>query len=154
MFKVKFEVVHQGCMVNETSRAFPHIRIICAGGFVDGSSVEEIIVLEKASEADVRAVMRFLETPPRTQLAEILEQDAGMTFIRFVSNTLPEEFCSRLVAEYHGYPLSKEIQCGGLEIWEVGCFDRRQGEQLLSAIESVGEVKHKSITEARWRDLL
>jgi len=47
MFQVEFGVAHRGCLVNELSRAFPDVRFICPGGFVAGSSAEEVIVLDR-----------------------------------------------------------------------------------------------------------
>ncbi len=36
MIQVEFGIVHEGCLVNELSRALPEIRFICPGGFVLG----------------------------------------------------------------------------------------------------------------------
>ena len=44
MFRLKFGIVHRGCLVNEISRALPDLRLICPGGFILGpNTVEEVI---------------------------------------------------------------------------------------------------------------
>jgi len=65
MFRVEFGLVHRGCLVNEVSQAFPDVRLICPGGFVDGTLVEEVIVLDNPSEGRVQQVMAYLEASPK-----------------------------------------------------------------------------------------
>jgi len=154
MFKVEFSVVHQGCLVNELSRAFPKIRFICPGGFVGDSSAEEIVVLDKPREDDVQTVLDYLETLPTVQAVELLERTSSQAFIRFVTSALPEKFCSEVVKQHRCLRIGMEIQQDGLEMWQVGCLKRRQAEQLLAAMESLGELKHSSISEVSWQKLL
>lgn len=155
MFKVEFSIVHQGCLVNELSRDFPKIRFICPGGFVLGpSSVEEVIVLDKPSEDEVQAVLDYLEALPKVVTVELLERTANRAFVRFASTALPEKFCSEVVAKHHCFPIGMEIQQGGLEMWRVGCVERCQAELLLEELKGLGELKHSSISEVRWQELL
>ncbi|MCX6991851.1 MAG: hypothetical protein NT011_01785 [Kiritimatiellaeota bacterium] len=155
MFNVEFHIVHRGCLVNELSRSFPKIRFICPGGFVLGpSSVEELIVLDKPSEAEVQAVLNYLGTSPKVATVELLERSSNRAFVRMVSTALPQKFCSQVVAKHHCFPIGTEIQEGGLEMWRVGCVERRQAEQLLEELEGLGELKHSSISEGSWQALL
>ena len=154
MFKVEFGVVHRGCLVNEVSRELPKLRIICPGGFVRGDSVEEVIVLDGAGGSEVAAVIKYLEASPKVVEVEMLEQTRGKTFIRFVTTSPPEEFCSRVVEKHHGFPLGMEVQRGGVEMWRVGVARREQAQGLLDDIEALGEVKHASISETSWEELL
>ena len=154
MFKVEFGVVHRGCLVNEVSRAFPDVRFICPGGFVEGSSAEEVIVLDNPSKNRVQQVMAYLEASPTVVEAELMERTTDKAFVRFVSISLPEEFCSRVVEKHHGFRLGMEIQKGGVELWRVGCAKRKQAEELLEGLRALGEVKHSSISEASWEEMM
>ena len=154
MVKVEFSLVHRGCLVNELSRTFPDVRLICPGGFIADTSAEEIIVLDNPSPAQVEQVMAYLEASPKVVQVELLERTADRAFIRFVTRSLPEQFCSKVVEKHHGFRLGMEVQEGGVEVWQVGCARRKQAEELLEEIGSLGEVQHSSISEASWAELV
>ena len=155
MFKVEFEIRHEGCLVNELSRALPDIRLICPGGFILGaSSVAELIVVDSSSDEDVGAVMDFLEGLPEVERVELLERNDGKAFIYFKSLRVPKTFCSQVVEKNHGFRIGMEIQEDGLEKWTVGCVERSDAEQLLSDLAALGELARQSITEGSWQALL
>lgn len=155
MFKVEFEMGHEGCVVNELSRALPKIRLICPGGFILGpSSVAELIVVDNPSDEDVRAVMGFLEALPEIDRVQLLERTGDKAFIYFKSLRMPKTFCSQVVERNHGFCIGMEIQEDGLEKWTVGCVERSDAEQLLSDLEPLGEVTRQTITEGSWQALL
>ena len=73
MVKLEFGVVHEGCIVNELSRALPEIRFICPGGFVlSQSSAEEIIVIDKADDRKIEATLDFLHTSEAIAEADLI----------------------------------------------------------------------------------
>ena len=154
MFKAEFSIIHRGCLVNELSRNFPEICFICPGGFILGSSVEEIIVLDKPKEGEVQAVLDYLKTSYKVKTVKLLERDANKAFISFECNTLPEKFCSGIVSGNRCFRIGMEIQHGGLEIWRVGCAERQHAEHLLEELKEVGELKHSLISEVSWNELL
>jgi len=154
MFRADFSIVHRGCLVNELSRRLPHIRFICPGGFVEQTSVEELIILDNPTDDDVRAVTGFLEAASGVTQVDLLERTPDKAFVRFVSTALPETFCSQVVARHHGFRIGMEIQKDGLEIWRVGCVERRQAEAMLKEMATLGQLKHSAISEASWQELL
>ena len=153
MFRVEFSMIHRGCLVNEMSREFPELRIICHGGFVEGDSVQELVVLDKPTEKDVRDVLDFLEASPKVTEAALLEQTAEHAFVLFVCDSLPDAFCSRVVQKHHGFPIGMEVQRDGLEIWRVGCAERADAERLVEEIAIMGDLKHSSISSGSWEEL-
>ena len=155
MYQVEFAIVHEGCVVNELSRTFPKLRIICPGGFVTGpSSVEELVVLDKPSDKDIEKVMGFFEKLSGIDRVELLERTADKAFIYFRSQRLPETFCSKVVERNRGFRIGMEIQEDGLEKWKVGCVTQSDAEQLLKDLQFLGELKHTSIAQASWQALL
>lgn len=156
MFKLKFGIVHRGCLVNELSRAVPKVRFICPGGFVLGkSSAEEILVVDAPKEGEIQAVMNHLKANPGIAESEVLEQTADKAFIRILTSANPETgFCSEAVARQRGFRIGMEIQQGGVEQWEVGCLQRVQAERIVAELEGMGELKYHSIAEVSWHELL
>ena len=154
MFRVEFSLVHRGCLVNEVSGAFPDVRLICPGGFIEGSSAEEVIVLDNPSEDRVQQIVEYLAASPKIMETELLERTTDKAFVRFVTESLPEEFCSRVVEKHHGFRLGMEIQEGGVEIWRVGCAKREQAEELLQELKSLGDMKHSAISETSWEEMM
>jgi len=155
MFKVEFSLRHRGCLVNELSRVLPEIRFICPGGFITGpSSVEELIVIDRPSDSDVQSVLGYLKGLQAIAEVRLLERTADKVFIYFKALTIPESFCSQVVEKNHCFRIGTEIQHGGLEMWQVGCVERRQAEQLLKDLEGLGELKDSSISESSWQELL
>lgn len=155
MYQVEFSIVHQGCLVNELSRALPTLRFICPGGFITGpSSVEELIVLDSPSDEDIEQVMGFFEKLTEIDNLELLERTADKAFIYFRALRCPETFCSKVVEKNRGFGIGMEIQQDGLEKWKVGCAERSDAEQLLKDLQPLGELKHTSISQASWQNLL
>jgi len=154
MFRVEFSVVHTGCLVNETSRRFPDLGIICPGGFIEGDTVEEMIVLDNPTDDEVADVVAHLDASEKTTEVELMERTPARAFVRFVVAGLPERFCSQVVEKHHGFPIGMEIQRGGLEIWRVGCARRAQADAMLEEIAELGEVKHSAVAETSWEELL
>ena len=155
MYKVKFAIVHKGCVVNELSRTFPKLRIICPGGFVTGpSSVEELVVLDKPCDKDVEEVMGFFGKLSEIDNVELLERTADKAFLYFRSQRLPKTFCSKVVETNSGFRIGMEIQEDGLEKWKVGCVTLSNAEQLLKDLRSLGELKDTSISQVPWQELL
>ena len=154
MFRADFSIVHRGCLVNRLSRRLPRIRFICPGGFLEPASVEELIILDNPSDDDVGAVTGFLKAATGVTQADLLERTSDKAFVRFVSTARPETFCSQVVARHHGFRIGMEIQKDGLEMWRVGCVERRQAEEMIEELKALGELKHSAISEASWQELL
>ena len=155
MYKLVFGIVHRGCLVNELSRALPEIRLICPGGFIlSPSSVEEVLVLDSASEQDLESVLDYFRKSPGIAEVEVLERLPQQAFIRIRTSTAPKTFCSEAVARHRCFPLGIEIQQRGVEQWKVGCRDRSQAEALVEELKTMGELKHHSISEVSWKALL
>ncbi len=155
MYQVEFAIVHEGCVLNELSRTFPKLRIICPGGFVTGpSSVEELLVLDQPSDEDMEQVMGFFEKLTEIDHLELLERTADKAFIYFRSQRLPKTFCSKVVERNRGLRIGLEIQEDGLEKWKLACVTRSDAEQLLKDLQFLGELKHTSISQVPWQELL
>jgi len=154
MFKVEVHIVHQGCLANEMSRAFPKLRFLCPGGFIADSSVSELVALDSPGDEDVRAVMDFFAGRDEITEARVLERTADKAFIYYTSSRLPETFCSQVVQRNRCFPIGMEIQEAGLEKWTVGCVERSQAESLLKDLEALGPIRHADISETSWQELL
>ncbi|MSO21695.1 MAG: hypothetical protein EXQ58_00265 [Acidobacteria bacterium] len=119
------------------------------------SSAEEILVVDKPKEGEVQAVMGHLKATRGIAEAELLEQTVDKAFIRILASANPETgFCSEAVARQRGFRIGMEIQQGGVEQWEVGCFQRSQAEQILDELQTMGELKYSSIAEVSWQELI
>jgi len=80
VYKLEFGIVHRGCLVNELSRAFPKIRLICPGGFIlSPSSVEEVFVLDSATEQDLALVVDHLRKSPGITEVKVLVTGHGFS---------------------------------------------------------------------------
>jgi hypothetical protein len=156
MVRLEFGVVHDGCTVNELSRALPDIRFICPGGFVlSESSAEEIIVIDEADDNKIEATLAFLHASEAIAQASLIERTRGKAFIRILTQTNPESgFCSDAVSKHKGFKLGHEIQFGGVECWAVGCFLVADAANILRDIAAMGEIKHQRISESTWHELL
>lgn len=156
MVKLEFGIVHEGCLVNELSRALPEVRLICPGGFVlSPSSVEEIIIIDQASEEKIEVVLDHLHGMAGIAEAELLEHSGDRAFIRILTAVNPDTgFCSEAVARNRGYRIGMEIQDGGLEIWKVAFVRASDAQQLLQDLESMGQIKCHTISEVSWQALL
>lgn len=156
MVRMEFGIVHEGCLVNELSRALPEVRLICPGGFILGpSSVEEIIVIDQPGQTDVEAVLSHLRAMAGITEAELLEHTGDRAFIQITVTALPGTgFCSEAVVRNRCFRLGMEIQQGGVEHWKVGCARASDARQLLEDLKSLGELKYHSVSEASWEALL
>jgi len=155
MYQVDFGIVHNGCIVNELSRALPSIRMICPGGFVLGpSEVEELIVLDHPSEADVQAVLDHLKSSSDIANADVVERTDDKAFVYFKAVRTPDTFCSQVVARNRCFKIGLEMQSEGVEQWKVGCAERADAEKLLNELKALGELTRTSITEASWENVL
>jgi hypothetical protein len=142
--------------VNEVSREFPKLRLICPGGFILGKGgVEELIVLDGASDAQTEAVVDYLKARKTITSVELVERGADKAYIMFTNySSLPKEFCSKVVERNRGFRIGMEIQHEGLETWHVGCADRGNAERMIEEISRLGRLKHSSISEESWAKLL
>ena len=156
MVKLEFGIVHEGCLVNELSRALPEVRLICPGGHILGpSSVEEILVIDQPGETDAEAVLDHLRRTPGVTEVELLERAGGRAFIRLAAGAVPAAgFVSEAVARNRCFRLGTEVQLGGVEHWQVGCARPSDVQQLLQDLEGMGEIKYHSVSEVSWQGLL
>ena len=155
MFKLEFGIVHRGCVVNKLSRALPQVRLICPAGFVlDASSAYEILALDNPADEDVRAAIDYLKGSDNIAQVSLLERTADKAFIHIVSSAAPETgYCSQAVARNLCFPLSKEVQHGGVEQWEVGCMERSQADRLVEDLKGMGDLKYHRISQVSWAEL-
>jgi len=156
MIKVEFGIVHEGCLVNELSRALPEVRFICPGGFVLGPSrVEEVIIIDQADETAIEAVLAELRQMSGISEAELLEYVGDKAFIRLLATVTPHTgFCSKAIERNRCFPIGMEIQHRGIEHWKVGCARTSDAEQLIEDLKPLGEIKYHSVSEVSWRVLL
>jgi len=155
MFKLEFGIIHHHCPSNQLSRQFPELRIINPGGFVLGPNlVEEIAVIDQATDESVADVLQYISETPKYVECELLERTAHRAFIRWRADCIPEEFCSQVVERNRGFKIGMEEQRGGLEHWMVGCYDRQQAEQLVEDLKAIGDVEYSRIHEESWQSAL
>ncbi len=155
MFMVKFGMVHEGCLVNELSRAFPMVKFICPGGFILGpSSVEELLVIDQPSDEEVNAVIHHLRNTRGVDQVKLLERAGNKAFVYFKACVVPKRFCAQVVEKSRCFKIGLETQNQGLERWTVGCAERKDAEQLLLDLSELGTVVEKSIIETSWQTLL
>ncbi len=156
MYKLEFEIVHRGCLVNEISRALPDLRLICPGGFIlSPSTVEEIIAIDQPKKGDGERLVDALKRKKGIAEVELIEQTADKAFIRILTSINPDTgFCSEAVHRNRAFRIGMEIQEGGLEKWKVACFRKSDAENLVGDLKKMGELKMHRITETSWQDLL
>ncbi|MAE60840.1 MAG: hypothetical protein CMJ49_05715 [Planctomycetaceae bacterium] len=155
MYQIEFGIVHRGCLVNELSRALPRVRMICPGGFILGpKSVEELVVLDRPSEEEVKAVLDHLDESDGIAEAQVVERSADKVYIYFKAIETPESFCSQVVERNRCLKIGMEIQSGGVEQWKVGCVERADAETLIEDMKELGELTYTKITETSWENLL
>lgn len=159
MFKVKFGVKHWGCLVNELSREFLDVRIICPGGFrtnkgnVDG--VEEIIAPFTIKETLIKQIISFLDKDSRVLQVEVLEKNNGFTFIRFTAIVPPEaQFVSDVVTKNKCFRIGLEEQSEGIESWTVGCVLKEDAQKLLAELKTIGELKYGEVIKGSYKELI
>jgi hypothetical protein len=156
MYRVEFGVVHEGCVVNELSRAVPSVRLVCPGGFiVSAESADEILALSHPTDAEVEAVLEFLSASPAIAESGLVERTPDHAYVHLLSQLAPAAgYCSQVVEKNRCFRLGYEIQANGVEQWQVGCAERSQAEGLLRDLPALGELKYGRITEASWADLI
>ena len=155
MIKVEFWIEHEGCLVNELSRAFPEVKLLCPGGFVVSPSlVEEVIVADGASEDAVERVVEHLRGVDGIRSAEVVERNNGRSFIHITVTKVPEDFCSAVVRRNRCFPIGVEKQEAGQEKWVVGCLHREQADRMLEELGKLGNITHQKITEESWNAIL
>ncbi len=155
MFKVEFGVVHHNCPTNQVSRAFPEVRFTSPGGFlVKPNVVEEVLVVNGATDEIVEAVLQFLGSTRGYDEYELLERTADRAFIRWRASCTPDKFCSQMVEKNRCFQIGMEVQHEGLEQWQVGCHTRAQAEQLLKDLEQLGDVRYGRIVDCSWEELV
>ena len=148
MFLLEFGVVHEGCVVNELSRALPNDRFICPGGFIlNEHSADEIIALDGPTDADVEAVQPFLQSSGSIAESSLVERTPGRAFVHLRSSTAPAVgYCSQAVERNPCFRIGHEIQHKGVEQWRVGCRDRSNAEGLIEDLKewgTFGITKHR-----------
>ena len=156
MFKLEFGIVHEGCIVNEMSRALPHIRLICPGGFILGpNSADEIIALDNPTDGDVESVLTFLRNAPTIPEASLVERTPDRAFVHLLSSKDPAVgYCSQAVYSNRCFRLGSEVQHGGVEQWKVGCKERSYADALVEDLKAMGELRYHRLSEASWEELI
>ena len=156
MFLLEFGIVHEGCVVNELSRAVPDVRLICPGGFIlDANSADEIIALEKPTDAEVEAVLGFLEDSNSIAESSLVERTPDRAFVHLRSSAAPEVgYCSQAVERNRCFRIGQEIQLGGVEQWRVGCGARSNAEGLIEDLKGMGDLRYSRVSEASWNELI
>ena len=156
MFKLEFGIVHEGCAVNELSRALPDVRVISGGGFIiSPHEADEVLIVDSADDGEVSAVIANLENSPSIDQVELLERTASKAFVRIHAIAGPPQgYCSQVVERNRGFNLGLEVQHGGVEHWKVGCHQHGQAEQLIDDLKQLGELRYARISEASWEALL
>jgi hypothetical protein len=161
MYTLEFGILHRDCVVNELSRKYPNVKIVCLGGIVldpdlsDGHTAEEILSVESSNETEILDSIRFLKEHDQIAETSIIEKTTGKTIVRLLASTVPVTgYCSEAVRKNRCYPLGLEIQMGGVEQWIVGSYEPSQLDALLEQLTTMGEIKYKNISKANWSELL
>ena len=156
MLMVEFGIVHDGCVVNEMSRALPDIRLISAGGFtLSPTGVDEVLAIESADDGDIATVVEHFQHTPGITHVDVLERTPDKAFVRIRATVDPPGgYCSQTVERNRCFKLGKETQHGGVERWKVGCYDRAQAERLVEDLKKLGELKYHKISEVSWEALV
>ena len=156
MFWLEFGVVHEGCVVNELSRAVPNVRLICPGGFIlNEHSADEIIALDGPTEAEVEAVLEVLQSSGSIAESSLVERTAVKAFVHLRSSAAPAVgYCSQAVERNRCFRIGQEIQHEGVEQWRVGCRDRSNAEGLIEDLKEMGDLRYHKISEVSSEELI
>ena len=156
MFLLEFGIEHRGCIVNELSRAMPHIRMICPGGFIlDADTADEVIALDKPTDGDVQAVLGYLGDASTIAEVSLIERTPDRAFVHFLSPVAPEVgYCSKAVERNRCFRLGSEVQEGGVEKWRVGCKEHSYADGLVEELRGMGDLKYHNLREASWEELI
>ena len=156
MIKVAFGIVHRDCLVNELSRKFPRLQIVCPGGFRTGKqSVEEILALATNDKRQVEAVLGYLRSSQGVIKAEWLATSGRFVFLLLATRRIPKTgFVSAVVAKNRCFRLVFEVQEGGIEKWVVGCVSRGSADHLLADLARLGPLNYATISEVSYGELM
>ena len=155
MYLLEFSIAHEGCVVNELSRAVPNVRFVCPGGFViNENAADEILALDDPTDSDLESVIKFMNESSSVDNFSIVEKTINRVFIYFRSASAPEVgYCSEAVERNHCFGIGHEIQHKGLEQWRVGCKNRSDAEGLVNDLKGMGDLQHHKISEVSWEEL-
>lgn len=156
MIKLKFGVVHKDCLVNELSREFSRLKIVCPGGFQTGKkSVEEIIALATKDKRKVKTVIDYLKSRQCVSKVALLKRTGRFTFLLFTTKSIPTTgFVSTAVTKNRCFRLAPEVQEGGIEKWVVGCVSRDCVKQLKTDLAQLGELKYAKVSNVSYSELI
>jgi|GEM_PF-1586870 predicted DNA binding protein len=156
MYRLEFGVEHRGCVVNEMSRDLPQVRLICPGGFILGkNNADEILILDNPTQADVDAVIQWLEDSPKITEVEVIERTEDKAYVGIMACADPPQgFCSGAVERNRCFRIGYEIQEGGVEKWTVGAKHRSYVDALVEELRTMGELKYHRVTETSWAELV
>ena len=155
MYLLEFGIAHEGCVVNELSRAVPNVRFICPGGFViNANSADEILALDNPTDSDLESVMDFMNGSGSVADFSVVEQTPDRVFIYFRSAAAPQVgYCSEAVERNHCFRIGHEIQYQGLEQWRVGCKNKSDSDGLVKDLEGMGDLQYHRLSEVSWAEL-
>ena len=101
MYTLEFGIVHQDCVVNELSRKYPSVKIVCLGGIVldpnlsDGHTAEEILSIESSNETEILDSIQFLKEHDQISEISIIEKATGKSIVRLLASAVPVTgYCS------------------------------------------------------------
>ena len=161
MHTLEFGIIHHDCVVNELSRKYPNVKIVCLGGIVldphisDGHTAEEILSIESSNQTEILDSIRFLKQHDQISEISIIEKTNGKSIVRLLASAVPVTgYCSEAVRKNRCYPLGLEIQMGGVEQWVVGSYESSQLDSLLEQLSEMGEIKYKNISKSNWSALV
>ncbi len=156
MYRGECGVFHGDCVVNELSRAVPPVQIMCPGGFIiNTQSADEVLALSRPTDAEIDAVLVFLETSASIAASSLLERTPEYTYVHLLFRIAPTtSYCSKVVEKNRYFRLGYEMQINGVEQWQVGCSEQPQSERLLRDLPSLGGFKYGRITKTSWGDLI
>ena len=161
IYTLEFGIVHQDCVVNELSRKYPNVKIVCLGGIVldsdlsGGYTAEEILSIESSNETEILDSIRFLKEHNQIAEISIVEEATGKTIVRLLASAVPVSgYCSEVVRKNRCYPLGLEIQKGGVEQWLVGSYESSQLDSLIKELSNMGEIKYKNVSKTNWSNLV
>ena len=155
LHKLEFGIAHRGCVVNQMSKALPNVRFVCPGGFIlpDGYA-DEILSLDRPSDADVVAVIDWLKGSSAIEELEMVERTDTSAVISILAKAEPPEgYCSQAVERNRCFRIGYEIQQGGVEQWIVGAEKLQYVESLVEDLKTMGDLKFSNVTQASWNEL-
>ena len=109
------------------------------GGFIlNEHSADEIIALDRPTEAGVEAVLEFLQSSGSIAESSLVDRTAVKAFVHLRSSAAPAVgYCSQAV-----------------ERWRVGCRDRSNAEGLIEDLKEMGDLRYHKISEVSSEELI